>query len=366
MAKKGTIAAIVGIIVTIVVGLIGTIAGEALSPLGESLKDFLSPPPDTNITSAKVFNPDNTNNNTMIVRSGAVTSSPSVTFQFEALKNNDKKEVDSASRFECSLDGAPFEACLSPKAYGDLAPELSHIFQVRAKGLLGNTDKTPDNFTITTITSSLVEGVFKNKEDVVPNTLVSIDNKFNKTTDARGGFFFDNVGRGSHVLQVYFNSLKLPYYIIFPIPQGTHCKDLGILSVNNISKIKATTEVANTSQVQNKSEINPHYEPTPQVIHVKINYTVGLLQEGKQLDTSTFFTKVSLRATNETLANIQNVTYFLHPTFTPSVITSKSLNDKFAISFTGWGVFNLKAKVYFKDGQVKDLTLPTDKWTFNL
>ena len=45
MAKKGTIAAIVGIIVTIVVGLVGTIAGEALSPLGESLKDFLSPPP---------------------------------------------------------------------------------------------------------------------------------------------------------------------------------------------------------------------------------------------------------------------------------------------------------------------------------
>jgi hypothetical protein len=30
------------------------------------------------------------------------------------------------------------------------------------------------------------------------------------------------------------------------------------------------------------------------------------------------------------------------------------------------GAFNLKAKVYFKDGHVKDLTLPMDKWTFNL
>jgi hypothetical protein len=365
LAKKGTIAAIVGIIVTIVVGLVGTIAGEALSPLGESLKDFLSPPPDTNITSAKVFNAGNATNNTKVVQSGAVTSSPSITFQFEALKANNRKEIENGARFECSLDGSPFEPCLSPKAYGDLAPELSHMFQVRAKGLLGNTDNRPDNFTITTITSSLVEGVFKNKEDVVPNTLVSIDNKINKTTDARGGFFFDNVGRGSHILQVYLNSLKLPYYILFPIPQGIHEKDLGVLSVNNISKINATPQVVNASQVQNKSEINPQYKAVPQTMRAK-NYTVDLLQEGKQLDENTFFIKVSLKATNETFSNIRNVTYFLHPTFTPSVITSNSFEDKFAISFTGWGVFNLKAKVYFKDGQVKDLTLPMDKWTINL
>jgi hypothetical protein len=99
-------------------------------------------------------------------------------------------------------------------------------------------------------------------------TLISIDNKINKTTDARGGFFFDNVGRGSHILQVYLNSLKLPYYILFPNPQGIHEKDLGVLSVNNISKINATTQVVNASQVQNKSEINPQYKAVPQTMRV--------------------------------------------------------------------------------------------------
>lgn len=44
--------------------------------------------------------------------------------------------------FECSLDGAAFSACASPKTKSNLAPG-SHTFRVRTVDLNGNRDKTP-------------------------------------------------------------------------------------------------------------------------------------------------------------------------------------------------------------------------------
>ena len=46
------------------------------------------------------------------------------------------------SRFDCSLDGAGFEACSSPQRYRRLA-EGSHDFRVRARDRAGNADSTP-------------------------------------------------------------------------------------------------------------------------------------------------------------------------------------------------------------------------------
>jgi hypothetical protein len=199
---------ILGGVGTIVVTLIGTIAGEAFSPLNESIKDFFSPPLNTSISSAVVFDASS-GNNVKTVSSGAVTSSPSITFEFDAL--NGKQKVDNVS-FECSIDGSPFEPCISPKAYGDLPSELTHMFQVRAKGILGNTDKSPAKFNLSIVTSSIVEGVFKNKEEVLPETRVSIDDRFNSTTDARGGFFFDEVKR--EVISFNFMLIILHYHIM--------------------------------------------------------------------------------------------------------------------------------------------------------
>jgi hypothetical protein len=47
-----------------------------------------------------------------------------------------------ASRFECSLDGAAFNACNSPRSYTALAPG-EHRFSVRAVDAAGNADLTP-------------------------------------------------------------------------------------------------------------------------------------------------------------------------------------------------------------------------------
>jgi len=49
---------------------------------------------------------------------------------------------EAGSSFECSLDGAAFASCLSPRAYGRVRPG-NHEFRVRAVDAAGNRDETP-------------------------------------------------------------------------------------------------------------------------------------------------------------------------------------------------------------------------------
>ncbi|MDQ3981815.1 MAG: hypothetical protein M3271_03935, partial [Actinomycetota bacterium] len=50
--------------------------------------------------------------------------------------------TEAGSTFECSLNGAVFGSCSSPKTYTGLA-EGSHAFEVRATDPAGNVDSTP-------------------------------------------------------------------------------------------------------------------------------------------------------------------------------------------------------------------------------
>jgi hypothetical protein len=59
---------------------------------------------------------------------------------------------EAGSRFECSLDGAPFEACSSPKEYAGLAPG-KHEFLVRAVDRAGNAEESPANYAWTIFSS---------------------------------------------------------------------------------------------------------------------------------------------------------------------------------------------------------------------
>jgi RHS repeat-associated protein len=94
---------------------------------------YESTPPNTSITSGP---------------SGKVP--PDVSFSFTATE---------VATFECSMDGAAYSACSSPKEYKNLT-EGSHTFKVRATDLAGNQDSTPAERTFevfdppeTTITS---------------------------------------------------------------------------------------------------------------------------------------------------------------------------------------------------------------------
>ncbi len=80
---------------------------------------------------------DTTAPNTAIVSGpaqGSVTKITSASFGFSS--------TESGSKFQCSLDGAAFSACASPKSYTGLANK-THTFRVRAIDAMGNVDATP-------------------------------------------------------------------------------------------------------------------------------------------------------------------------------------------------------------------------------
>jgi transcription initiation factor IIF auxiliary subunit len=78
-------------------------------------------------------------------------------------------------------------------------------------------------------------------------------------------------------------------------------------------------------------------------------------QLGKRLWRWTVF----IEAPEDTLSQIQCVTYTLHETFPDPVreVCARGRGSRaFPLTVTGWGTFELQARVYFKDGRVQDLT----------
>jgi transcription initiation factor IIF auxiliary subunit len=56
------------------------------------------------------------------------------------------------------------------------------------------------------------------------------------------------------------------------------------------------------------------------------------------------------------LDQIDHVVYTLHPTFPNPVRTISDRASKFTLKTSGWGVFRLRAKVFYKDGNQTRLT----------
>jgi hypothetical protein len=75
----------------------------------------------------------------------AQTNSTTATFTFSS--------TEARSTFECSLDGAAFSACSSPREYTGLAAR-THQFQVRATDEAGNADSSPASHSWTIDTSA--------------------------------------------------------------------------------------------------------------------------------------------------------------------------------------------------------------------
>jgi transcription initiation factor IIF auxiliary subunit len=66
-----------------------------------------------------------------------------------------------------------------------------------------------------------------------------------------------------------------------------------------------------------------------------------------------------IRAPDKVLREVKCVEYHLHPTFPNPVreVCHRGTSTRaFPLTATGWGTFNLKARVYFSDGSVEELT----------
>lgn len=96
-------------------------------------------------------------------------------------------------------------------------------------------------------------------------------------------------------------------------------------------------------------------KPSPQ------KRAVALVQSdrywGQQNNNSFWEWTLKIQGNLTDLADIRQVTYHLHPTFSnPNPVVTQSASTGFAFSTTGWGVFPVKATVLFKDGTTLSLS----------
>jgi hypothetical protein len=351
---------IVVTVFTVIGGLLVSVFSPVFSPLSEFVKDRLSGEPNTNVVSAMTF--DNNNKSvTKEIENHETISSNSISLEFNASQESPFPiKFPYPYSFQCSLDGAPFEDCVSPKSYGNLATEAGHTFQVRAIGILGNVDKSPHKFYFTTITSASIESVIiKGNDSKESDVNIKLDYKSiprTTITDEMGRFEFEGVGQGSHEFIV--NSSLGPRKDKFFVPAGEVMmkREFDILEMSAHSDgspdLLTNQNLSNLAvKLSNDTKLQ--------------DYTINLAQESKPNPggPNPFTTTISLDATEDILSKIQNVTYYLHPTFNPSNINATTKENKFGITFTNWGKFDLSARVYFKEeGTSQDLILPADKW----
>ena len=57
-----------------------------------------------------------------------------------------------------------------------------------------------------------------------------------------------------------------------------------------------------------------------------------------------------VNATDDELDQIEKVEYSLHPSFKRRIRKSKDRENKFSITIWTWGMFNIDATVFFRDG----------------
>jgi transcription initiation factor IIF auxiliary subunit len=69
-----------------------------------------------------------------------------------------------------------------------------------------------------------------------------------------------------------------------------------------------------------------------------------------------------INGSDSELKQIKNVSYYLHPTFKPNILNSTNSDNNFTLNITNWGIFTIKAKVFFNNNDVKDLELSNRKW----
>jgi len=127
---------------------------------------------------------------------------------------------------------------------------------------------------------------------------------------------------------------------------------LSVQAVPTAPKSEGTAASVPNPQFTPEKKREPNYQ-------VELDYTAVLVPDSERppgFESNTRSINVWLKGDDQILSQVDRVTYFLHPTFNPSVVTRYSAEDKFKLSFSAWGQFELKTKVYFRDGKVRDVS----------
>jgi hypothetical protein len=136
-------------------------------------------PPETTLTEWEPCGPFiNGNGDIYWLPCGPITST-SATFNFISSKAN--------STFECSLDGAAFTSCTSPKAYTGVSVG-DHTFRVRATDASGNTDPTPASAFWTVVEATAAPDATAPKVDTLKATSLTGSGAPRRATDFEATF----------------------------------------------------------------------------------------------------------------------------------------------------------------------------------
>ncbi len=216
---------------------------QAYSDLGDGGHTFLvratdtdgntDPTPDSHHWTVDTQPPD-----TSITSPQPSSSSSSASFEFTS--------TEPGSTFACSLDGAVFSACSSPKSYSGLTNSL-HTFEVRATDAAGNTDLTPasNQWTVDAPTASTV--LYFSLASNSTFSGLSVANEDIVAWDGSAfSLYFDgsDVGLSSFTIDAF--SVISPTEILISLTAAASFAGLGTVDDSDIVKFTATSLGENT------------------------------------------------------------------------------------------------------------------------
>jgi hypothetical protein len=192
-------------------------------------------------------------------------------------------------------------------------------------------------------TSATVEGTVQKMDRPLPDVKARVDDKFEDMTGDGGRFYVEGIPHGLHHIGILTQENNMLYCDQFDVPRGVRN-----YKIEDMIKVDAVPQAQNIKATSCTSDIYKRDEK-------QAPYKVDLMYADGQSKTSTNRDVVVwIKSSPEVLSSVERVTYYLHNTFKPSVIT-RYPEDKFILLLSAWGQFSIHAKVYFSDKQVKDL-----------
>ncbi len=202
-----------------------------------------------------------------------------------------------------------------------------------------------------------VDGYVKRGDVAVQGANVALDDGTRQITSPSGHFLFDDVSRGRHTISVE-EAGTLLYWDSFTISRDEEGKEVTLPDIL-LDAVPEPSSAQGSDDTLPKQP-NPAYSVEQATVDVPLElaYLASPIDSGAAPadGSNTHSLTVWIAGTQEQLADIESVTYYLHPTFQPSVVTRYSPADAFRLDFTAWGQFEIHARLLFRDGRVSDLS----------